>query len=103
MAQTPEDQMSDDTLRRLHDKATRGEQLTPEEYIQLEAWYIENDQQERNELSPSNAPEEVAELRRKLDEAMSELSMASHRVRELTADNESARQENGDLRRQLVR
>ncbi len=95
--------MSDHTLRQLHDKATRGEQLTPEERSRLEEWYTENDEQERSDLSASSEPEEVAELRRKLDQAMSELSTASHRVRELTADNDSARREIEDLRRQVAR
>ena len=56
--------MSDHTLRQLHDKATRGEQLTPEERSRLEEWYTENDEQERSDLSASSEPEEVAELRR---------------------------------------
>ena len=95
--------MSDDTLRQLHDKATRGEQLSPEERARLGAWYTKNDQEESGELSASSEPKEASEIRRKLDEAMAELSAGSQRVRELTADNDSIRREIGDLRRQLAR
>jgi len=94
--------MSDDNLRQLHDKATRGEQLSPEEQARLEDWYAKNDQEESGELSASSDPEGATEIRCKLDEAMSELTAASQRVRELTADNDTIRREIGVLRHQLA-
>jgi len=98
-----EDRMTDDALRQLHDKATRGEQLTPEQRAQIDAWYTQSDGEEADELSRVASPGDVARLRHQLDEAMSELSAASQRVRELAADNESARREIEELRRQVGR
>lgn len=94
--------MSDDIFRQLHDKATRGEQLSREDQARLDEWYTKNDHEESGELSVSSDPDEAAEIRRRLDQTMAELSAASQRVHQLTEDNESIRREITDLRRQLA-
>ena len=42
---------SDDLGQDLHDRATRGEQLSPENQMQLEAWYAAQDRAEMETLS----------------------------------------------------
>lgn len=86
----------------LHDRATRGEQLTADEMAQLDAWYARNDQQEANELSVSANSEPLDDLRRQLDAALAELAETSQRVRRLASGNQAIREENNILRQQLA-
>ncbi len=86
----------------LHDRATRGEQLTREQRAQLEDWYVENDRQEAERLSSSVSVESIDALRGQVDQGLAELTATTQRIRDVAATNESIRRENEDLRRQLA-
>jgi len=51
---------SEDVVKQLHDKATRGASLTGEEQAQLEAWYAEQDQAESEGLGSSRDDTDAA-------------------------------------------
>ncbi len=79
----------------LHCRSVQNQPLTPEERTELEAWYAKMDADEAKILSvaPSSNVEQVVELRQKIDEMLSKISVAAERLRKLDRDNETLRQE----------
>lgn len=61
----------------LHDRATRGEKLTPEEQQILDAWYREQDQAEHAILEQGMPVTDTAVLRAQLEVAMQQLALVS--------------------------
>jgi hypothetical protein len=94
--------ISNKTGKRLHDRATRGEQLTPEEEAQLEAWYTAQDMAEAD-LLPKNRPDvDLETLQRQVDAASLQLTAVTERIQEVAAENNTLRREISRLRQQLV-
>jgi hypothetical protein len=88
--------------QRLHDRATRGEQLSEEERASLESWYAQQDAEEMAALVNTTPSEDVAALRKWAEEAVTQLQIAVRRTHTLLAENEKLRQEIAALRRQLA-
>ena len=94
--------MSPDALgQRLHDRATRGEALSAEEQEQLRRWYEGHDREEAARLSAAPAPDRLAELRSRVQEATAQVVAQARRIEALTAENGALRQEIASLQRQL--
>jgi len=91
----------DELAKQLHDKATRGLALTAEEQAQLEAWYTEQDQQERAVLGPIGSSQRLATLHIQVETALAQLLNVTQRIQELTVHNETLRREIAVLQRQL--
>ena len=91
----------DELAKQLHDKATRGLVLSAEEQAQLEAWYTEQDQQERAVLGPMGSSQRLATLHTQVETALAQLLTATQRIQELTVHNETLRREIAVLQRQL--
>jgi hypothetical protein len=91
----------DELAQQLHDKATRGLVLSAEEQARLEAWYTEQDQQERMLLGPTGSSQRLATLHTHVDTALAQLLTVTHRIQELTVHNETLRREIAVLQRQL--
>ena len=91
----------DELVQQLHDKATRGLALSPEEQARLEAWYIEQDQKERAVLGPTGSSQRLAMLHTQVETALAQLLTVTQRIQELTVDNETLRREIAVLQRQL--
>jgi len=91
----------DELAKQLHDKATRGLALTAEEQAQLEAWYTEQDQQERAVLGPTGSAQRLATLHTQVETALAQLLNVTQRIQELTVHNETLRHEIAVLQRQL--
>jgi hypothetical protein len=85
----------------LHDRATRGQSLTPEEEAALQAWYA---QQDRAELALIvHTPEQDASLlQQQVDVALSQLANTTQQIRRLVKANAALRRENARLRVQLT-
>lgn len=94
--------VSDNTGKRLHDQATRGEELSEEEQAQLEAWYAIQDRVAADGLGLTGLAETVAALQVQIDSALTQLATVTRRVQELTEENQALRRENAAPRRQLV-
>ncbi len=94
----PEDQL----LGELHTRFALGEKLTPAEAEALAAWYIEQDQAEMDQLGRIKTAD-TYDLKVQLDSALRQLRLAVQRVHDLTAQNESLRQEITALQQQLQR
>jgi type IV pilus biogenesis protein CpaD/CtpE len=87
----------------LHERYCNGEQLTSDERAELDAWYSRMDAEEAAMLnlnSPASSTNEVsrAELRARLCELQDTLG----EIRGIEERNEILRQQNEELKRQLV-
>jgi len=91
----------DELAQQLHDKATRGLALSAEEQARLEAWYTEQDQQERAVLGPTGSSQRLATLHTQVETALAQLLTVTQRIQELTVHNETLRREIAVLQRQL--
>lgn len=94
--------ITDKIAKQLHDRATRGESLTPEERTQLENWYMLQDQNESEQLGLSKPDTPNANLQTQIKNALSQLDGITKRIREVTSENEVLRREITSLRRQLT-
>jgi peptidoglycan hydrolase CwlO-like protein len=94
--------VSDDLAKQLHDKATRGESLSPEEQIRLEKWYVLKDNGESETLGLSAPEKTLATLQAQVDAALAQLIAVTKRIQEVASENEALRHEIAILRHQLA-
>ena len=94
--------ITDETAHKLHDKATRGGELSAEEQHCLKEWYSCQDSEENTALAGSLLSEQIALLQAKVDAAVGQLKAETDRIQTLSAASEAIRQENAALRRQLA-
>lgn len=95
--------MSDDLGAQLHDRATRGEALSPEEQKQLERWYEAQDRAEEEALASAATvvPEEVSTS--EIRSLLTRIADATRQIQEVTAENEILRSDVAALQAQLAR
>lgn len=79
--------------QRLHDRATRGEQLSEEERASLESWYAQQDLEEMAALVKTTPTGDGPALRKWVEEAATQIETAIRRTNALLAENEKLRQE----------
>jgi predicted RNase H-like nuclease (RuvC/YqgF family) len=84
----------------LHDRATRGLPLSPEEERQLQDWYDEKDREEAAMLK-RNAGTAQTVTQADVDAVLEQIAAATKRIQELTRENEALRQNVTALRSQL--
>ena len=94
--------ISDDLGRRLHDRATQGEQLSAEDQAQLEAWYAAQDRAETDALSLAEMATDVTILQTQVESATAQLTAISRRIQKTAAENAALRREINMLRRRLA-
>lgn len=92
---------SDDLGKQLHDRATRGLQLSPQEQTLLEDWYAREDAGERSSLDLQAAGKTSAALQAQIDDTLAQLTTTVTRIQQVSSENESLRRENATLRRRL--
>ena len=93
--------MADEVERRLHDRATRGEDLSPEEQECLDAWYQAQDQAEAEQLGVDVEPTPES-LEARIDATLRQISEATERIRNVAAENKGLRREIAALRLELA-
>jgi len=95
--------VQDDIGMRLHDRATRGEELNSEEQKQLEDWYSAQERAEMEALGLATKERTATDsLRPQVDSALAQLTNVTGDINTLAKENERLRQENALLRRQLA-
>jgi len=94
--------ISDDLGRRLHDRATQGEQLSTEDQAQLEAWYAAQDRAETDALGLAEMATDVTILQTEVESATAQLTAISHRIQKTAVENAALRREINMLRRRLA-
>lgn len=91
--------ISDETGQKLHDRATRGLELTPLEREQLLSWYSMHDREEMARLGASPVPSRLADLQARVEQATSRVVEEAKRIEALTVENARLRQEIASLQR----
>ena len=95
--------MVQDDFLQLHDRATRGKELTSEEQTLLEDWYSAQDRSEMEVLGLATTDVMSAEaLRPQVDSALTQLTTVTEHINTLAKENERLRQENALLRLQVA-
>ena len=84
---------SDEVGMQLHDRATRGEMLNPEEQSQLEKWYTLQDTQESYLLQSVNSIPDILQIRTAIDTALAQLTATTQRIQKITEENSTLRHE----------
>ncbi len=86
----------------LHDRATRGESLTPEEATQLTSWYAQQNVLESEYLSRPQLEPELGELKDQVNTTLEQLTVVSQRIQQVARENETLRQEIALLQRRVA-
>lgn len=95
--------VSDDIGLKLHHRATVGEHLTPEEQLQLDAWYTAQDQAEAAMWTLGNPPLiDLEMLQSQVDQTLTQLETSVQQIQRITQENSKLRQENANLAKQLT-
>ena len=93
--------ISEDKAKQLHDRATRGIQLSAAERAALEAWYAQQDVAENEVLARPQPSRSLEALRAEIGEALARLRVVTQQLEAQTAENERLRRENTVLQHEL--
>ncbi len=88
-------------LQSLHQRSISGENLTPQEQIELKNWYENLDRDEDSFLNNSQPIQNVEDLRRNLANITNQTAEVSREVKTLILQNEQIRKETQDLKKSL--
>ena len=91
-----------DVGERLHDRATRGVELTAEEQAQLSEWYAQRERVEAAVFSRPTSAQCHDVLHAQVDRVMVQLGGVTQRIQTLSAENDAVRKEIAGLQRRLA-
>jgi predicted nucleic acid-binding Zn-ribbon protein len=94
--------MTVERMRQLHDRCTRGAELSPQEAEELKQWYAAEDRAEAAELSSAGDAPRLQDLRREVASAVSRLAETANKIRDLHVANEELRREIDKNRQELA-
>ena len=81
--------VDDELGRQLHDRATRGEELSKEDQILLDAWYEAQDRAEMKSLNLAATDEaKTIKLQKEIDSVLIQLRTATKRIQDITREKE---------------
>lgn len=92
----------DELGKQLHDRATRGQQITVEERNLLAEWYRRLDEEEARQFAEAASASTASVARAEIDKLLAQLVLSAQRLQVVAAENTKLRQEIEDLRRQLA-
>jgi peptidoglycan hydrolase CwlO-like protein len=93
---------TDELMKQLHDKATRGVALSPTEQTRLAAWYAQQDQEEEVLLTRVTPSPSLVALQAQVDSAVAQLLATTQRIQNLVTHNDSLRRDIATLQEQLT-
>jgi hypothetical protein len=88
--------------KNLHDRATRGYTISPDEQRQLEAWYSRLDEEEGRALGLVSASPDLADLRKRVNLTLQGIVSVSKTIQEVQNENTALRREIVELQRRLA-
>src|SRR5437879_4238124 len=94
--------ISDELARQLHDRASRGGPLSPDERQQLDEWLSIQDRAEAQLLSPKSVEPALVALRSQVEAALAQVGTVTRSIQQLCAQNDALRDEIAELRRRLA-
>ncbi len=95
--------ISDDAVRALHDRATRGRILSGEVQAQLEQWYAAQDNAEQGILSFVAASPTTPDLLEQVKTALERCVTLAQHIHELSHHNDDLRRDIAQLRQKMAR
>lgn len=102
IGQEDADIMNASSAQLLHDRATRGEELTVEEQVELDQWYADQDDAEATLLHVSSSTYENSKLKGQVHETLEQLRVITERIQALSDENDAIHQEIADLQQRIV-
>ena len=84
----------------LHDKASKGIELSGEEQVFLQNWYAEQDNLEMNEINLQDS--NTLSLQKQIEETLDQLSALTNNLRIILIENNKIRTENAKLRDKIT-
>ena len=87
----------------LHDKATRGGALSPEEQASLDAWYAAEDAGEARALRHANGASPATVLDAAITRATADIAALAADIQSLATQNAALRQEIRTLQEELAK
>lgn len=102
LTRSKNEMLTAEQAKRLHEKASRGENLTSQERAQLEEWYAALDAAEIQELGLNAVEKTLATLQEQIDAALTQLMTVTKRIQEVASENEVLRREIATLRHQVA-
>jgi predicted nucleic acid-binding Zn-ribbon protein len=95
--------MSNQLYEQLHDRYSRGEDLSAEEFSLLTQWYREQDAAEEQQINQNIRLSDAAtQLQAQIRLAASQLQLVSQQIAETTSANEALRTEIAALQERLA-
>lgn len=92
--------MTDETkAKELHDRATHGKPLSLADQAKLQAWYIEQDQAEFQEIKLTVSNTETTELPNQIKVTLEQIAATTAQIQTLAVENEALRHTNFLLQR----
>jgi hypothetical protein len=91
-----------DLAQQLHNQATCGGKLSPEERAQLDEWYAQQDREEGAILFLHASQQTNATLRAQVDNAIAQLRNVAECIQTLMAENDKVRGEIAALQHRLT-
>ena len=95
--------ISDDLAIQLHDKATKGEILTPTQQAQLEARYATQDAAEQEHLILSEPTLNPSQIQNQIGISLSQIHQITERIQAVTSENQRLRGEIHQLQKQVAK
>ncbi|MFZ4658552.1 MAG: hypothetical protein ACOYNY_16190 [Caldilineaceae bacterium] len=86
----------------LHVRAAHGEVLTPAENVVLQEWYAAQEQAEMAMVKLEMPSIDVATLQTQINEMLAQIATATHKIKQLTDENEALRRDIAILRQRLI-
>lgn len=93
--------LSDENGKTLHDRATRGKRLSPEEQKLLEKWYNEQDDAESQLLKSNDSIKDENILQKQIDTILIQIKSATDNIQRLTGENKLLKNDIKNLHNQL--
>ena len=91
--------VEDELGKQLHDRATRGEELSKEDQMLLDAWSEAQDRAEMKGLNLAATDEtKTIKLQKEIDSVLIQLRTATKRIQEINRENDVLRQEIARMR-----
>lgn len=93
---------TDNLMRSLHDRSTRGKALSETEKAQLEIWYEIQDRLEGEILNIKTAQDSLAQRKHQIQSVLAEIVEFTSKIQKISAENEKIGCENEVLREKLA-
>src|SRR5437899_3341322 len=95
--------ITDELGQQLHDAATRGGALTPQDQAKLDEWYRQQDAAESQSIGRTDGERTVTALRVQVAEALAQMQTVAADIQTMAGANDALRREVAALRERVAK